>query len=33
MAALNQTKMISIIVVMKAACINSNYAMLGIVNV
>jgi uncharacterized membrane protein len=33
MATLNQTKIISIIVVMTAACISTNYAMLGIVNV
>jgi uncharacterized membrane protein len=31
--ALNQTKKISIIIVMTAACIGSNYAMLGLVNI
>ena len=31
--ALNQTKKISIIVMMTAACIGSNYAMLGVLNV
>jgi uncharacterized membrane protein len=33
LVALNQTKKISIIVMMTAACIGSNYAMLGIINV
>jgi len=31
--ALNQTKKISVIVMMSAACIGSNYAMLGVLNV
>jgi uncharacterized membrane protein len=33
LVALNQTKKISVIVVMTAACIGSNYAMLGLINV
>ena len=33
LVVLNQTKKISIIVVMAAACIGSNYAMLGVINV
>ncbi|MBC8497405.1 hypothetical protein H8D40_00335, partial [Candidatus Bathyarchaeota archaeon] len=33
MIALNQTKKISVIVMMTAACIGSNYAMLGVLNV
>ena len=33
LVALNQTKKISIIVMMTAACVGSNYAMLGIINV
>ena len=33
LVALNQTKKISVVVMMTAACIGSNYAMLGVLNV